>query len=119
MLTMGINQVSELRPWGKFTVLMEDNNYKVKKLEISPGHRLSMQFHQHRNEHWIVVEGMALVTVNSTTSLLKADESVFITANSIHRMENIGQDILVVIEVQYGTYLDETDTIRLVDDYDR
>lgn len=107
------------RPWGTFTVLDESRNYKIKRIEVKPGERLSLQMHHHRSEHWIVVSGTALVTSGAQKLLVNVNESTFIPIGQNHRLENPGRIPLVIIEVQSGEYLDEDDIVRFEDDYDR
>lgn len=112
-------QVFEQRPWGAFTVLDEGEDYKVKRIEVLPGKRLSYQKHSHRAEHWIVVHGTAKVTLNEREIILKTGEDLDIGIGSAHRVENPGDEILIFIEVQRGRYLGEDDIVRLQDDYGR
>ena len=107
------------RPWGSFTNLYEASNHKVKKIEVSPGARLSLQSHKHRKEHWIVVQGEAIVTLDNIEKKLTSGDYIFIPLGSVHRLQNIGSDSLVLIEVQLGSYLGEDDIVRYQDDYQR
>ncbi|HID42625.1 MAG TPA: mannose-1-phosphate guanylyltransferase/mannose-6-phosphate isomerase [Archaeoglobaceae archaeon] len=107
------------RPWGSFTILEEGSLYKIKKLTVLPGKRLSLQKHYHRNEHWVVVKGVAKVTVGDKTFMLERGSNTFIPAGSIHRLENPGKITLEVIEVQIGEYLGEDDIERFQDDFGR
>ncbi|MEZ5829612.1 MAG: mannose-1-phosphate guanylyltransferase/mannose-6-phosphate isomerase [Dongiaceae bacterium] len=107
------------RPWGSFTVLEENAHHKIKRLEIKPGACLSLQLHQQRSEHWVVVEGEARVTKNDELLTLSRDQSTYIPAGTRHRLENTGAETLVVIEVQTGRYLGEDDIVRLEDRYGR
>ncbi|RON05689.1 mannose-1-phosphate guanylyltransferase/mannose-6-phosphate isomerase [Pseudomonas brassicacearum] len=108
------------RPWGTYTVLEEGPRFKIKRLVVKPGAKLSLQMHHHRNEHWVVVEGMAKVTNNGSGSHLVAkNESTFIAAGHKHRLENPGVIDLVIIEVQSGEYLGEDDIVRFEDQYGR
>ncbi len=106
------------RPWGSYTVL-EENNYKIKRITVKPGRRLSLQRHYHRSEHWIVVNGTARIVVDGKEILLRKGESTFVPAGSIHRIENPGKIPLEIIEVQIGDYLEEDDIERFEDDFDR
>jgi mannose-6-phosphate isomerase len=110
---------TELRPWGAFTILEEGRGYKIKRIEVKPGHRLSLQMHHHRSEHWIVVSGTALVTCGGEEKLLSSNQSTYVPACTSHRLENPGVLPLVLIEVQNGEYLGEDDIIRFQDDYAR
>ncbi len=107
------------RPWGTYTVLEEDKKYKTKRIIVKPGKRLSLQKHFHRSEHWIVVEGMALVTIGDKEVLLKPNESTYIPMGELHRLENPGKVDVILIEVQVGEYLGEDDIVRVEDDYKR
>jgi mannose-1-phosphate guanylyltransferase len=107
------------RPWGSFTVLEDGPGFKTKRLEVKPGAALSLQLHQRRSEHWVVVGGEARVTNGDRIYALRANESTFIPAQTRHRLENPGTELLVVIEVQCGDYLGEDDIVRLEDQYGR
>jgi len=107
------------RPWGTYTVLEEGRNFKIKRIEVKPGERLSLQMHNHRSEHWVVVSGTAKVLNGDQEIILKVNESTFIPKECKHRLENIGDDLLVLIEVQTGHYLGEDDIIRFQDNYGR
>ncbi len=107
------------RPWGSFTVLDEGEGYKVKRLEVLPGKRLSYQKHARRAEHWIIVQGVALVTLDDEEIHLHISETINISAQSAHRVENPGTETLVFIEIQLGDYLGEDDIVRLQDDFGR
>jgi mannose-6-phosphate isomerase-like protein (cupin superfamily) len=117
--TTTLNCITELRPWGSFTVLEEGENYKVKRFSVLPGCRLSLQYHHKRSEHWTIVSGKALVTRNEEIFEVESGQTVFIPVKAVHRIENISADPVVVIEVQYGSYVGEDDIVRLADDYDR
>ncbi|NER80296.1 MAG: cupin domain-containing protein [Leptolyngbya sp. SIO1D8] len=110
---------TELRPWGSFTVLEEANGYKIKRIEVKPGHRLSLQMHHHRSEHWIVVSGTAKVTCGDKETLLTTNQSTYVPPCTSHRLENSGVIPLILIEVQNGEYLGEDDIVRFQDDYSR
>ena len=107
------------RPWGSFTVLDEGASYKVKRIEILPGKRLSYQKHARRSEHWFVVEGTAKVTLDSEEIILKTGETVDIPIGTAHRVENPGAELTIFIEIQQGDYLGEDDIVRLEDDFGR
>lgn len=107
------------RPWGTYTVLEDTSGYKIKRIEVKPGKRLSLQKHLHRNEHWIVVNGAATVTVGDQKRLLRTNESTYIKSGEIHRLENEGRIPVVLIEAQVGEYTGEDDIIRIEDDFDR
>ncbi|MGB3637744.1 MAG: phosphomannose isomerase type II C-terminal cupin domain [Rivularia sp. (in: cyanobacteria)] len=110
---------TELRPWGSFTILEEARGYKIKRIEVKPGHRLSLQMHHHRSEHWIVVSGTAKVTCGEEEITLRNNQSTYVPQCTAHRLENPGVIPLVLIEVQNGEYLGEDDIIRYQDDYAR
>jgi mannose-1-phosphate guanylyltransferase len=107
------------RPWGSFTVLEEGFGYKIKTISVKPGKRLSLQKHAHRNEHWVVVNGTATVTLESDIKTLNPNQSTYIPKNILHRLENKNSENLVIIEVQVGDYLGEDDIIRIEDDFKR
>ena len=112
--------VIDRRPWGCFTILDEAEDYKVKRIEVLPGKRLSYQRHTHRAEHWFIVRGIAKVTLNGTEFLVPAGASVDIAVGDAHRVENPEDDItLIFIETQTGDYFGEDDIERLDDDFGR
>jgi mannose-6-phosphate isomerase len=110
---------TELRPWGSFTILEEQRNHKIKRIEVNPGQRLSLQMHHHRSEHWIVVSGTATVTCGNRQMILMTNQSTYIPCGERHRLENPGVIPLILIEVQNGEYLGEDDIVRYEDDYAR
>ncbi|MGQ9864815.1 MAG: phosphomannose isomerase type II C-terminal cupin domain [Pseudanabaenaceae cyanobacterium] len=107
------------RPWGSFTVLEEGKGYKIKRIEVMPNHRLSLQMHHHRSEHWIVVSGTAKVTCGDREILIGSNESTYVPRCTPHRLANPGTIPLIIIEVQNGEYLGEDDIVRFQDDYAR
>ena len=107
------------RPWGSYTVLEDTPGYKIKRIEVKPGKRLSLQKHYHRNEHWIVVSGTATVTVGTETKLIRPNESTYIKMGEVHRLANNGKIPVVLIEAQVGEYTGEDDIVRLEDDFKR
>ena len=107
------------RPWGTYTVLEDTPGYKIKRIEVKPGKRLSLQKHFHRNEHWIVVSGTATVTVGNDTKLIRPNESTYIKMGELHRLSNEGKIPVVLIEAQVGEYTGEDDIVRLDDDFKR
>lgn len=107
------------RPWGSFFIL-EDNQYtKVKRLVVNPGHRLSLQTHKHRDEHWVVVKGTAQVTLDDEERAFTYGEYVFVRRGSKHRIACHGPEQVEIIEVQTGDSFPEEDITRFADDYDR
>jgi len=107
------------RPWGTYTVLEDTLGYKIKRIEVKPGKRLSLQKHYHRSEHWIVVSGTATVTVGEETTLIRPNESTYIKMGEVHRLANDGVIPVILIEAQVGEYTGEDDIVRLDDDYKR
>lgn len=107
------------RPWGSYQVLLEGAFYKIKQIIVKPQKRLSLQKHFHRNEHWIVVRGSAVVRVNEREFVLNRNESTYIPMGSVHRLSNEGKIDLVIIEAQVGEYLGEDDIVRIDDDFYR
>ena len=107
------------RPWGTYTVLLEGEGFKLKRIEVKPGARLSLQSHRHRSEHWVVVSGIAQITNGEQILKLQANESTYIPIGNRHRLENLNTEQLILIEVQCGDYLGEDDIIRYDDCYGR
>jgi len=107
------------RPWGSYTVLEDTPGYKIKRIDVKPGKRLSLQKHFHRNEHWIVVSGTATVTVGEETKLVRPNESIYIKMGELHRLANEGKIPVVLIEAQVGEYTGEDDIVRIDDDFKR
>ncbi len=107
------------RPWGTYTVLEDTPGYKIKRIEVKPGCRLSLQKHFHRSEHWIVISGTATVTIGDETKLVRPNESTYIKMGEVHRLENEGKIPVVLIEAQVGEYTGEDDIVRIEDDFDR
>jgi len=107
------------RPWGNYIVLEEGNSYKIKRIVVNPGARLSSQMHHHRNEHWVVVEGTAAVEIDGKREILIENQSVDILKATRHRLGNPGKVPLEIIEIQSGPYLEEDDIVRFEDAYGR
>jgi mannose-1-phosphate guanylyltransferase / mannose-6-phosphate isomerase len=107
------------RPWGTYTILEEGPGFKIKRIEVKPGARLSLQSHRHRSEHWVVVSGTATVTNGERELAVDTNQSTFIPAGNRHRLENATRTPLVIIEVQSGAYLGEDDIVRFEDKYGR
>ena len=107
------------RPWGFYESLIEGDRFQVKRIVVNPGHRLSLQKHFHRAEHWVVVNGSALVTCDDAETLVRENESIYLPLGCVHRLENPGRIPLTLIEVQSGAYLGEDDIVRIEDTYGR
>ncbi len=107
------------RPWGNYTSIAEGVNWQVKKIIVKPGESLSLQLHNHRTEHWIVVSGVALVEINGEKNVLNKNQSIYIPLGSKHRLSNNENELLTLIEIQSGDYLGEDDIIRFADKYGR
>ncbi len=107
------------RPWGLYTVLEEGPRYKVKRILVNSMQKLSLQMHEHRSEHWVVIKGAAKATIGEKEQLLYENESVYVPIKTVHRLENPGQTPLELIEVQVGSYLGEDDIVRFEDVYGR
>ena len=113
------HEIEDHRPWGYYRVLADETDHKVKRIVVYPGKRLSLQSHNRRTEHWHVVSGEALVTLDDRLIRLAAGESVDIPLGAKHRVENPGSIDLVFIEVQRGDYFGEDDIVRYEDDFGR
>jgi mannose-6-phosphate isomerase len=113
------SRIYDERPWGNFTVLDEGEGYKVKRIEVLPGKRLSYQKHARRAEHWFIVQGEARVTLDGNEVMLYPGEYIDIPVSAAHRIENPGEVKLIFIEAQRGDYLGEDDIVRLQDDFGR
>lgn len=109
----------DVRPWGQYTVLDAGAGYKVKRIEVLPGKRMSYQKHARRHEHWIVVQGCAQVTLDGIERQVPVGAAVDVPVGAAHRIANPGAELLVLIEIQRGDYLGEDDITRLADDYGR
>ncbi|KCZ49376.1 mannose-1-phosphate guanylyltransferase/mannose-6-phosphate isomerase [Hyphomonas pacifica] len=107
------------RPWGSFECIASGDRFQVKRIFVKPGESLSLQSHRHRAEHWIVVAGTARVTIGEDVKLVAENQSVYIPIGTIHRLENPGEDPVILIEVQTGSYLGEDDIVRYEDKYAR
>ena len=111
--------IYENRPWGRFYILSDDEKTKVKKLVVNPGQRLSLQSHKFRDEHWVVVKGIATVTLNEMTKDLIYGEHIFVPKGTRHRISCQGPEPVEIIEVQTGSSFAEEDIVRYEDDYKR
>tara|TARA_A100001388_G_scaffold275840_1_gene262186 strand:+ start:312 stop:1736 length:1425 start_codon:yes stop_codon:yes gene_type:complete len=107
------------RPWGLYESIADGKNWQVKRLEINPKGKLSLQMHNHRAEHWVIVAGKAKIEIEGKISILKTNESIFVPLGKKHRLTNPTEEVLVLIEVQSGTYLEEDDIVRFDDIYGR
>jgi mannose-6-phosphate isomerase len=107
------------RPWGSYTVLAEGESFKVKTIEVFPAQRLSYQRHSRRSEHWFVVEGQGVVTLDGVQKGVRQGDAVDVPMGAAHRISNTGPGRLVFVEVQHGDYFGEDDIVRLEDDYGR
>lgn len=107
------------RPWGEYTVLEEGVRYKIKRIVVKPGERLSLQMHHHRSEHWVVVKGTAKVAIGDKEIFIHENESAYVPKSTLHRLENPGKVPLEIIEVQNGEYVGEDDIVRVEDMYGR
>ena len=113
------NSLYDFRPWGSFEVLSKGKNYQVKKIEVYPFCKLSLQSHKYRSEHWVVVKGEARIILGDEVKIISENESVYINSGVKHRLENATKKTITIIEVQTGTYLGEDDIVRYEDDYKR
>jgi mannose-6-phosphate isomerase len=113
------NSKIDRRPWGHFEILSDGKDHKVKRITIYPEKRLSLQSHKLRSEHWFIVQGQGVVSIDGKITKIITGQSVDINKEILHRMENTGKNDLVFIEVQTGDYFGEDDIVRFEDDYDR
>lgn len=109
----------EHRPWGFYRILAEEGDHKIKRLAVAPGGRTSLQRHRHRDEHWFVISGEGLVVLGEGVVAVKPGQSIDISRNELHRIENTGSVDLVLIEIQTGDSFGEDDIERISDDYGR
>jgi len=109
----------EERPWGNYHIIAKNKGYQIKEIIVSKGSKLSLQKHSGRSEFWQIVKGESKITIEENKHYLKEKEHIYIPKNTIHRIENIGKDELIFIEIQLGENLKEEDIIRLEDDYGR
>ncbi len=115
----GLIHKKVFRPWGNYTSLVEGNRWQVKQITVKPGEKLSLQYHHHRAEHWVVVKGTAKVEIDGKKKILGENQSIYIPIGAKHRLYNPGKITLTLIEVQSGSYLGEDDIIRVEDAYGR
>tara|TARA_B100000902_G_C27078143_1_gene797501 strand:+ start:549 stop:899 length:351 start_codon:yes stop_codon:yes gene_type:complete len=109
----------EKRPWGCFLVIHDEPNYKIKRIEVDPGERLSYQYHKKRSEAWTIICGDGLITLNGVEKDFSNGDTILIPKGAKHRIENRGSEKLIFIEVQTGSYFGEDDIVRVEDDYNR
>lgn len=109
----------ENRPWGLFYVLNNEENYKIKRIEVNPNQRLSYQYHKKRSETWVLIQGNCIITLDDKDYEFKKGDTIVIDQGIKHRVENIGSEVLVFIEIQTGSYFGEDDIVRIEDDYNR
>ena len=107
------------RPWGCYYVIHDEKNYKLKRIEISSKARISYQYHNKRSESWTIVQGSGIVTINGKDTNVNTGDTIIIKTKEKHRIYNTGNDNLVFIEVQTGSYFGEDDIVRIDDDYNR
>lgn len=107
------------RPWGFFETLSQGQGFKVKRIVVNPGCRISLQTHKHRSEHWTIVSGDVIVCIGPIKKEYKPDQSCYIPQGEVHRIENKSKTIVEIVEVQCGEILTEEDIVRLEDDYNR
>ncbi|WP_136657489.1 phosphomannose isomerase type II C-terminal cupin domain [Nitratireductor sp. XY-223] len=110
---------SDVRPWGRWLVVDKGADFAVKRIEVNPGQRLSLQYHAFRSEHWIIVGGKGAVSVDGREWTVKTGSYVFVPKSATHRVHNTGPETLVLLEVQTGERLRESDIVRIEDDYSR
>jgi|TARA_B100000902_G_scaffold314235_1_gene304938 mannose-6-phosphate isomerase len=110
---------SELRPWGQYFVIHDEEDYKLKRIHVNPHQRLSYQYHNKRSETWVIISGKAIVTINGISKEYYESDTIVIPLKAKHRIENNSNETLVFIEVQCGDYFGEDDIVRIEDDYRR
>ena len=118
---MSVNEIGTVyeRPWGHYKTLEIQDGFQVKSITVNPGGRLSLQSHAKRAEHWVVIKGTPTVTINDDVRDYHANQALYIPLQSKHRLENFTQDIVIIVEVQIGSYLGEDDIVRYDDIYGR
>ncbi|MEY4346827.1 MAG: hypothetical protein RJA68_330 [Actinomycetota bacterium] len=109
----------DVRPWGRYEILSESSDHKVKRIIVNAGARFSYQCHRHRSEHWFIISGQAKITHNGVEFTMGAGDSIDIAQGDLHRLASIGNESVVFIEVQSGSYFGEDDIERIEDDYNR
>ncbi len=118
-MTEGDEMEQASPPWGRWLVLQDEPDFKVKRIEVLPGKRLSYQKHFKREEHWQIVRGVGKITLDGLDLTLETGECIRIPREALHRIENVGDELLVFIEVQRGDYFGEDDIVRVEDDFGR
>jgi mannose-6-phosphate isomerase len=118
MSAMPVGEFDE-RPWGDYVVLADEDNHKVKRIRVLPGKRISYQRHDRRSEHWFIVAGTAVVTLDEVPREIGDGDTVDVHVGVAHRIENTGAEDLIFVEVQHGEYFGEDDIHRLDDDFGR
>jgi len=120
-MNTALNETNKIyhRPWGTYQTLALGNGYQVKIITVQPGGQLSLQKHEKRSEHWVVIQGNPTITVDDTVKTYSVNDSVYIPIKSLHRLENFTNEAASIIEVQVGAYLGEDDIVRLEDIYNR
>ena len=113
------SKLSEIRPWGEFHILNEQNDFKIKKIIIKPGQRLSYQYHNKRTELWLVTRGLLKVIIDDKEYSLSNNEYIQIPQGAKHRAQNLSDNDVHFIEIQTGSYFGEYDIVRIEDDYNR
>lgn len=111
--------MKEIRPWGFYRIIEENENYKIKYIYVAPGQRLSLQRHKYRAESWVIIHGRSFITIDDSTFIIRERESVSIEKGQLHRIEAPADDYIEFIEIQTGTYFGEDDIERIEDDYGR
>ena len=111
--------ITENRPWGKYSIISENVDYKIKRIEVNINQRLSYQFHNYRAESWVIIQGEGEFTINDEVKKCSKGDTLTIPVGSKHRIKNIGNIKLIFIEVQTGSYFGEDDIVRIEDDYNR
>jgi mannose-6-phosphate isomerase len=121
MTSKNTNQIGKIytRPWGTYQTLALENGFQVKIVTVNPGGELSLQKHNRRDEHWVIVKGNPLVTLGKETKIMKPNQHIFIPVTTLHRITNNTEEKIVLVEVQFGDYLGEDDIVRLEDIYGR
>jgi len=107
------------RPWGCYETILKTDGYQIKRITVNPGKRISLQYHNFRSEHWVIVSGSGLATINDEIIGVSKNHHIQIDIKQLHRIENTGNEPLIFIEVQVGDYLEEDDIVRIEDDYNR